>query len=161
MTEKMRSCVMGLILGQFSSPLPMAQTPEQKEPVAYLYNGVRLPKLPEWDRETYPYAAIGKDWSSVTPGVPIGTHYVLKVFAVPRSVGSDGSLSFNIPAIGWTYYNDAWCAMTEYTEDNSTEGADGTYFASFLYGPYWANFDLVTEDGTTILSASDPIPVYE
>ena len=43
MTEKMRSSVMGLILGQFSSPLPMAQ----KEPVAYLYNGVRLPKLPE------------------------------------------------------------------------------------------------------------------
>ena len=54
MTEKMRSSVMGLILSLFSSPLPEVQ----KQPVAYLYNGVRLPKLPEWDRETYPYATI-------------------------------------------------------------------------------------------------------
>ena len=45
MNGKMRSSVMGLILSLFSSPLPEVQ----KEPVAYLYNGVRLPALPEWD----------------------------------------------------------------------------------------------------------------
>ena len=27
-------------------------------PVAYLYNGIRLPALPEWDRGVYPYAYI-------------------------------------------------------------------------------------------------------
>lgn len=54
MNELMRSCAMGLILSLFSSPLPEVQ----KEPVAYLYNGVILPALPEWDRETYPYLVI-------------------------------------------------------------------------------------------------------
>lgn len=63
MNDKMRSWVMGMLLGQVSSPLPMTQTPEQKEPVAYLYNGVELPDINEvWTDELkaeYPYAHLG------------------------------------------------------------------------------------------------------
>ena len=29
-----------------------------KTPDGYSYNGVQLPKLPEWDKEMYPYAVI-------------------------------------------------------------------------------------------------------
>jgi hypothetical protein len=53
MTDKMKSFVKGILLGLFGHPLPQG-----KEPVAYLYNGVRLPKLPEWDETAYPYAVI-------------------------------------------------------------------------------------------------------
>lgn len=45
----------------------------------YLYNGVKLPALPEWDKETYPYAVIR------TAGTDYGgnTRYDLRAFSTP------------------------------------------------------------------------------
>ena len=61
MNGKMKSCVKGLMMGCCSRPFPLSA---KKEPVAYLYNGVRLPALPEWDKETYPYALIHHEFSN-------------------------------------------------------------------------------------------------
>ena len=55
MTDKMRDFVKGLALGLTGAPLPYTGT---AEPVAYLYNGYRLPPLPNRDKAQYPYATI-------------------------------------------------------------------------------------------------------
>lgn len=143
MNEKMRSCVMGLILGQFSSPLPMAQ----KEPVAYLYNGVRLPKLPEWDKETYPYAVIRyihnetNDYHLIClrKVVYVGTGVAYKF------KGSAGVYTSTIA----TGTNGPWSDLKALNVDFTVSPA------------IWSNFDIIAEDGTVYLEASEPIPVYE
>ena len=138
MNELMRSSVMGLLLGQFSSPLPISQ----KEPVAYLYNGVRLPALPEWDRETYPYAVIiGEGYLWVTSVIPTvgygatdisGKHEVYSAQDGKYVKTSEGDKANNINAL-----------------------------------PIWGSVDIYYDDyvpdagGTVFLAASDPIPVYE
>ena len=55
MTAKMKSFVKGILAGLVGKPLEFAP---KKEPVTYLYNGVRMPALPNWDKTAYPYAAI-------------------------------------------------------------------------------------------------------
>lgn len=127
---------------------------KRKLPVAYLYNGVQLPALPEWDKEVYPYAVIYK-WLTyarmyiyeqkpyITTGdngltylnLSSGSKYVYK-----------GINAINNPINGWN-------ANEEYTaEDGQTQ---------HTYGVIWSNFDLLNEDGTVYLAASAPVPVYE
>jgi hypothetical protein len=50
-----------LTLGWLVGRRIAGQRTKQKTPIAYLYNGVQLPPLPEWDREKYPYAVIVAD----------------------------------------------------------------------------------------------------
>ena len=69
----------------------------------FLYNGVKLPALPEWDKEKYPYAAMNL-------GANYGVLYLL----------------------------------------------DNALMAKQFQ---WANFDILNEDGTLYLAASDPVPV--
>lgn len=128
---------------------------ESGEPVAYLYNGVQLPPLPEWDKTAYPYAAIFKNIigtavlyifeqkpyvtikTSVTAALSItsGSKYVYK-----------GANSISNPTNGWN-------ANTEYTAtDDQTMN---------IQSVIWTDFDLLNEDGTVSLSASEPVPVYE
>ncbi|MBR5862186.1 MAG: hypothetical protein IKZ08_02550 [Bacteroidales bacterium] len=52
----LKSWLIGLIVGLVEKPMLLNAV--KKEPIAYLYNGVQLPKLPEWDKEQYPYAAV-------------------------------------------------------------------------------------------------------
>lgn len=118
------------------------------EPVAYLYNGVRLPKLPEWDRNTYPYAVF-------LVGNISGTVSLYILSAVEYAVNSRGVWSVTIP-IGTPIATVA---------EGATRWSD---FSELTYAtePYvgnidWANFDVLNEDGTVFLAASDPIPVYE
>lgn len=148
MNGKMRSCVMGLILGQFSSPLPEAQ----KEPVAYLYNGVRLPKLPEWDREKYPFAYIDH-W--------VSGEYVLYLMENPTITRDDD--------LDWVYFKigenicfilqngvDAW---TPYKSSNATNNVF-VYNGGALDACVWSNFDIECDD-VMYFAASEPVPVYE
>ena len=164
MNEKMRSCVMGLILGQFSSPLPMAQ----KEPVAYLYNGVRLPKLPEWDREKYPYAVILQRTNQIT----YGSEFVLlaspsPITYTPAIVGNALSFERIIFHAEHAIRFDIIDASTEclWTQGGSV---DGVYVISngggtvHHYKVLWASHDVLYTDSTEVyLASSEPIPVYE
>lgn len=140
-----RECIEWLLAGLCSRPLPMGA----REPVAYLYNGVRLPGLPEeWNPETHPFACL------FTTG---GNVYTL------RMMPSDSYYT--------TYFNkrvfmsDNGCLeATNVTGDTDrftlTERTGGVYI-SLTDKTIWVNFDLVNEDGSIFLAASDPIPVYE
>lgn len=165
MNGKMRSCVMGLILGQFSSPLPMAQ----KEPVAYLYNGVRLPKLPEWDREKYPYAVILIYESYLTKKYT-AILYLMKDNNVRQAVDTGGGgiyFEYMYYQVGDIQYK------VEYKDGEVvTEWGEPTVLTDSLSFDVakikWANSDIVLaldttsgEAGTLYLATSDPVPVYE
>lgn len=138
----------------------------QRKPVAYLYNGVQLPALPEWDRETYPYAAI----------CFIGNGETLSYLFL-----SSAPLSYRPYKVGITKYHQLIatedCSALEYvydttrgdtdwilSEDNSGEFTkDGTVCNLILDGSkFWTNYTILNyDDGTVHQVATDPVPVYE
>ena len=134
--------------------------------VAYLYNGVRLPKLPKWDKTTYPYAVI-----VAFPGKGLWTHAVTFFNAlgyVPSEPNSSGRYAYTVPG-GVTYKS-----YHLYPDEPDVWKED------FLSGPYesttaflvgwpeapeagiiWSSVDIVNDDESLHLEASDPAPVYE
>ena len=156
---------MGLILSLFSSPLPEAQ----KEPVAYLYNGVRLPKLPEWDREKYPFATIStiallterivtltfrKSWKQDVQGEDIPKD---AIWVQPGDVEYKiRKLGYPAPSIG-SFKDAEWGEPIECAESLWSDAKN----------ILWTNKDIVSpgsidyEAGELILAASEPVPVYE
>lgn len=121
-----------------------------REHIAYLYNGVRLPKLPEWDREAYPYAAI--TYKKHVDGSWGATLFASVTKYTATSTGLySGSLSIG---------------NIEFSVDNKTESWEAKS-GVYTYPIIWANYDVyysdIAEDvgGTLYLAASDPIPVYE
>ena len=115
----------------------------KREPVAYLYNGVRLPKLPDWDKEAYPYAAI------VTKA---NGEYRFYADAEAFTIGSGNYLTRLWPDVVYLLENETWVEET----------AGGFYFV-----PIWSNTDIYYDKnveglaGTLAFSASDPVPVYD
>jgi hypothetical protein len=115
---------------------------QEKQPTAYLYNGVRLPALPEWDKETYPYACIGK----------MSTDSFINVCSSSPFAVIDGVCSFK-GAVLHNAYNKfgEWSGFTSFNLSSYLSYSD----------VLWTNTDILNSDGSVYLSASDPIPVYE
>lgn len=139
----------GYALGLCGKPLPFSKA--EKEPVAYLYNGVRLPKLPEWDRESYPYAHISK-FTAIED-------YVLVVHTKPLFVKSSGMVQVNeditegVPCMKWfsTEANRPW-----------TESTSNVFRYDQADDIAWTNTDVpIQSTGEILLAATDPVPVYE
>ena len=108
-------------------------------PIAYLYNGVQLPGLPETD---LPYAVILHLYS-------IDEHYV--IFSnKPIKVESqnDNELWAEDWGNGYKYQNGTW--------------VEHDFSYTMLFGRVvWGNHDIYSDNGTLYLSKSEPIPVYE
>jgi hypothetical protein len=173
MTEKMKSFVKGILLGLCGHPLPQGEpTPPQGEPVAYLYNGVRLPKLPEWDKTAYPYAVIYTYHGESEKQNPV---YRLVLSDTPfsivyRTIAFTGA---TYDALKWVgNYTAKWKIATWDYWDVDGYGADGSIFAvdDETDAVVWANTDICyandysgdeTIAGTVYLAASEPVPVYE
>lgn len=130
---------------------------ERKEPVAYLYGGVRLPPLPEWDKEAAPYAFI--DTSDPTSTSTTGGNYAIYMHSKASVVGSDNWLKFSKPvyqALKWT----GWGVVKKLTNTNAIKVKPDYDGDSYLH-IIWTNHDIYNEDGTLHLAASEPIPIYE
>lgn len=132
-----------------SDPIPI-----YGEPVAYLYNGVRLLKLPEWDKVAYPYAVIDQSTLSGIYRLHLFEHlpFAIKTDSGRYKYGAmDGStyVYMGTCASSWT---DGWLTDGAYYED-----VDGISTKNIL----WTSFNLLYADGSVCLAASDPIPVYE
>lgn len=114
-----------------------------RKPTAYLYNGIRLPALPEWDRGVYPFAFIETTFGLyylrvlANPLTPDGEYFR---FTTPGLVAGAAIDTVNGGYSGWG----EWSEVTENTRT-----------------PIWSNYDVLNEDGTVFLAASDPVPVYE
>lgn len=113
----------------------------------YLYNGVELPELPEWNKERFPYALISSTF--------IG--YRLYCFEKPLSyyetgnniyvgIGGCKMLSYHINNKGGSYNETEWTFEQEKDSD-------------YIVDTIWVNADIYLIDGTLYLAASDPVPV--
>lgn len=129
----------------------------QKEATMYRYNGVVLPKLPEWDKTAYPYAFILKSTD--------GASYIF----VGRS--SRPGVNRYSEEVGYYWYGGASGDNNRFvlsTDGLMWETATTTVFTGI---PAWSCFDFPYTldssyipdelEGTVYLAASEPIPVYE
>ena len=120
------------------------------------YVGEVLPALPEWDRKTYPYAAIGRGW-------PLATTYLLLVSTVPfaRKVESNG-IEYTMTSVeGSTGLSCRLYTQHDTEVLNEWIIREITYTNQVVNQGFWSNHDILKEDGTVYLAASEPIPVYE
>ena len=131
----------------------------------WYYNSVKLPELPECDKSAYPYVVI-----QFYPGSTFGMSDDNKLFMIvtydrkPYIV--DGNkISIGTSALGVS------CIMTDsqlladflgltnvgsWTNyDESVHDPDGSLFEEIV----WTNVDLLNEDGSVYLSASEPVHV--
>lgn len=138
----MNSFLKGLALGLAGKPLALA-----KQPVAYLYNGVRLPKLPEWDRVAYPYAVI-TGWR---------TAYVIsEPFVVTDSAPFDKATP-KVPFLRSTRKSDEYSGKEYWSEWEEVAESE----TILLYSGLWANHEILYTDETVCTpKGNNPIPVY-
>lgn len=114
----------------------------EKEPVAYLYNGVRLPKIPVV--EGYEFASI----------VDANGVYIVSFTNHKDQAYNTGGIQASVTSELYKYSDGQWVK---------------TYFTSFpgVYPLVWTNYDLYFKDayedlgGTVCMYASAPVPVYE
>lgn len=139
------SMLMGRLVGRAIAG-QRGKKAEPSELIAYLYNGVQLPKLPEWDKETYPYAYISREVEWVGD-----SHYrVLYMTRNPLTINENEEVQMpdgNATCLIYAPYT-TWGAVNESTW--STNG----------FAPVWTNTDILYEDGSVAIAASEPVPVY-
>ena len=142
----------------FGLLLPAEGVGVKQEPVAYLYNGVRLPKLPEWDKEKYPYALLYEYWdySAETHSgnysldilntklrLDIHSYYPQEAYTATRYAYSRDDDSYIWRLTHKDVVNPRW-----------QPGKHSRYV--------WANFDFLSVDGSIVIATSpDPAPIYE
>ena len=127
-----------------------------RKPTVYLYNGIRLPALLEWDREKYPYAVIVY---TIWPETP----YYLYIDDSLDLIGRTSSLGkmVNNPDLFGTGFSSTFVYMTD--SDSWVEKVESTPNADAI----WTNYDLYYPEnhyehpGELCMTASEPIPVYE
>lgn len=131
-------------------------------PVAYLYNGVRLPGLPDAVNNGFSNAIMqimsrisGQEVASLT----------LYDFIPYVEYNDSGLGSWSAYGVGtrkyyeYNYETKEWEWDADYTSTEEDNWAGGLLFG---WGEsFWSNFDVCLKDGTVKTAASEPIPVYE
>ena len=130
---------------------------QDRVPVAYLYNGVRLPGLPE-NAKNYSCLVISETYGSGFYE-KIGTTQ-LCLLSKPCVYNADDITL--VPEDGTTVSFEKY-TINKYTE---SEWKQGTGLPDNpvcnIYSPLvWANFNVYDTAGNLVLSASEPVPVYE
>lgn len=148
----LKSWLMGYTLGLAGKPLPVRSG--AREPVAYLYNRVRLPDISSvWtgkvDGGNAPYGLICVD--------DIG-YYVLATTAPLICVDSQVCYRDLIFFFRWGLI-DTGSTPAIWSQ---IETSGFSYDLSIpMDNCVWASYDILYEDDSVYLPASDPIPVYE
>lgn len=115
----------------------------------YLFNGIELPALPEYDKTAYPYTVIV---------LHTGGEYSF-VFTDTAVVVSPSGMTLQHPN-GMTTNNFNYGATQQIRSGAETWG-DISYGTvnGYTGTAFWANFDIYDNEGTLFLAASDPVPV--
>lgn len=130
---------------------------ETGTPVAFLYNGVQLPPLPELDDEKkkkYPYIVIVRTFGVITVSFSAKPAYY-------NTTRLGGCIDFEV-GTEMIQYNwggnyggdeDRWV----YVATNPTIWSEKSSYTEGV----WTNTDIYKDDGTLYLAVSEPVPVYE
>lgn len=123
------------------------------EATMYSYNGVVLPKLPEWDKTVYPYAYISV-YADDNPNIRLIAR------KTKATVDVNGKYTNSQSSPGKSF--------VAYTSREGEEWVENTTAITVLNSRIvWASVDVHYSDsvadvgGTLYLAASEPIPVYE
>ena len=116
----------------------------------YLYNGVQLPPLPDWDKEAYPYAFI-------FPFNIFGTLYYELYFAKEIMYWQSSS-GYCIGVVDSLSYH-CFPHFEEPSWESSSPYGDALIGAAENVA--WANFPVRGENGAVIMLSKKPVPVYE
>lgn len=159
MTEKDKDFLEGVAISAACHVLPV----RKKQPIAYSYNGVILPALPEWDREMYPYAVIrhSKAYSYTVNGVTYSDveKYALVVADEPF-YGEDVADGYGAGCM-FSILKTWICRTPELSTWEFGEGINSPGVSRPVPG-IWANHDVLDKDSEEVyISASEPIPIYE
>ena len=155
--------LMGFIIGQKLRNLLVPVT-------HYLYNGVKLPAPPVWDKATYPYAYIIN-----LPGVQIflviSIPFVYGTFTASDDDGVNvtltGLYSFapvntTGRAFGYVLYGDSWFPLIEETWGGGSQGVYYGFWEGDFLAAVWTDTTIDNVDtGTVYLERSAPVPVRE
>ena len=126
--------------------------PPAREPVAYLYNGVKLPPLPEWDKEAYPFALIIKGVDE--------ENYWIYASAEKAYYADGGPITYDLPCVRFYYYPELFPEKDYWT--SMTLGEENPYrFGGLFYDMIWSNHGILRSDGSVYFAATEPVPVYE
>ena len=107
-----------------------------------LYNGVKLPSLPEYDKEKYPYAFICEQ---------VNMKFFHVIDAPMNYTGSVLQPSELCTRCLWRLINDSTWQLVQQGQTVPSSTSFGTVC-------YWANVDIInTTDNSVYLSASEPI----
>lgn len=157
--------LMGWLVGKRVAGLRKTQTDVPvvpDEPIAYLYNGVRLPDINEvWDKTAYPYAVI------FDLSVEIEGAYAVSFHSEETCLTTIDGVLIWAPVVGSTMCDFVYAPNVTGSADwvisrePSIVGEDFGGYPVSLFSCVWCNTDILNPDGTTYLAASEPIPVYE
>lgn len=124
---------------------------ETVDAIAYLYNGVKLPPLPEWDKEEYPYVYIAHK--------KFTTYDLYLAYNTKEKLSIDSSGSGDSDGISNTSNKCRICrasSLDNYIWNTWIDDAVGA-----APPPIWSNYDVLSlVDGSVYLAASEPVPVY-
>lgn len=157
----LKSWLTGFALGLSGKPLPLNTG---RKLVGYSYNGTVLPKLPEWDKETYPVASISVSGPNISNK---GYIALLRIYG-QIDAGTAGVSNYFYSSVGGLQYRiewadgteaptDSWGEATVYEAGNDANSGLSTAFDFIV----WTNTDIVASDGSWSMTASEPVPVYE
>ena len=121
---------LSLFMGWKAGNWVARQRGKKKTPVAYLYNGVRLPGLPEWDKTVYPFAVI----------VYIDGTYFLWLMDSALIIGSDKAITIQ----QYTCTYNSWVEASQMSFTPS--GHNPSYWDCLI----WSNHDVWTIDSNTV-----------
>lgn len=121
-----------------------------------LYNGVELPALPAWDKETYPYCTIfvEKGWAGTDTVCYFSDAPFAQIDENTKYLGSsmgDGSTAPNTNMMLYKLVEGAWEYVSTYS---------WSIFVLPVVTLIYTNYNLyVFQTDTLVLPASDPVPV--
>ena len=120
----------------------------------WLYNGNALPPLPDWDKETYPYALISLRRS-------IGTYYLsvhkaIHYHEAPSLVGTKTYFGDDTPGTALLYtWQEGQTAWALFDKDFWSICVDRDDTVKDI--ALWANFNLLYADEEMYVAASEPV----
>ena len=138
-------------------PVGACTSEEGGGPMAdYIYNGTELPALPEWDKETYPYAVIYHYlvgvhhlFFSKTPWEGTGKTKVIDGTSYGKAVSTANTSGVLYVAISTS----AEWSLGDSTNLVNNLGSQSGGRECVV----WSNHDIVGADGSVLLAASEPV----
>ena len=116
----------------------------------YLYNGVELPELPEWDKQSHPNAVITSSMSGALVLLGVGTLYYYTQSGGRYVFAFKDSTTYRAKNGEWVLYDDG-----TWYENRPIASPDEEY-SDFVV---WTDTDILSQSGSVWLAASDPIPI--